>query len=414
MKEFLKNLFAARGAAFWLNLLGLSLAFVIFYVLMAEVMWHVTFDRFHKDADRVCQVFYKDITPDEWEELAGYSKIEKKHFTTAFVEEICRSTQDFEASVIVANAYYYGLVPTDIEVVTDSIEIPAVEATEGLFEVFTFDFIEGGTTAISDPNNVFIPLSLAKKLFGETGPYVGRRCGERNKWEAYVGGVYRDFPSNTQLDNVIYRRFSHERWERNWDVNLFVKLREGVDGEKLSEQLLANSIMLRNESGHFTFLPIHDVYFADIDEKTHMGESFRRHGGNYAIVSLLALVALLVIIVAAINYTNFSMAMVPYQIKEINVRRVFGEKASNIRWRLMWQALLNITLALLLAYALLIIIIQNGLVDEWLKCDLALGNNGVVIGMIIVLAMLLPVVAGGYPAWYVTSRKPSLVINGNF
>ena len=64
MKDYLKNLFAARGAAFWLNLLGLSLAFVIFYVLMAEVMWHVTFDRFHKDADRVCQVFYKneDVT----------------------------------------------------------------------------------------------------------------------------------------------------------------------------------------------------------------------------------------------------------------------------------------------------------------------------------------------------------------
>ena len=65
MKDYLKNLFAARGAAFWLNLLGLSLAFVIFYVLMAEVKWHVTFDRFHKDADRVCQVFYEDTSLEE-------------------------------------------------------------------------------------------------------------------------------------------------------------------------------------------------------------------------------------------------------------------------------------------------------------------------------------------------------------
>ena len=421
MKDYLKNLFAARGAAFWLNLLGLSLAFVIFYVLMAEVMWHVTFDRFHKDADRVCQVFYEDTSLDEWEKLfPELMKDGKQHFSAEFAEEIRRSTQDFEASVVVANGEYSGLKPTDVEDVADSLDIQFVEATEGLFEVFTFDLIEGDTAAIHDPDKVFIPLSLAKKLFGETGPYVGRRCGETGKWEACVGGVYRDFPTNSQLDNVIYRSFSRERWDRfmgnrtNWDVNLFVKLREGVDGETLSENLRTNSIMLRNEASRFTFLPIHEIYFADIDEKTHLGKSFRRHGGDYGIVTLLALVALLVVVVGSINYVNFSMAMVPYQIKNINVRRVFGEKASSIRWRLMSQALLNVTLAVLLGYALLTIIIQNGLVDEWQKCDLSFGHNGTVIGMTVVLALLVPIVAGGYPAWYVTSRKPALVINGSF
>ena len=421
MKDYLKNLFAARGAAFWLNLLGLSLAFVIFYVLMAEVMWHVTFDRFHKDADRVCQVFYEDTSLDEWEKLyPELMKDGKQHFSAEFAEEIRRSTQDFEASVVVANGEYSGLKPTDVEDVADSLDIQFVEATEGLFKVFTFDLIEGDTAAIHDPDKVFIPLSLAKKLFGETGPYVGRRCGETGKWEAYVGGVYRDFPTNSQLDNVIYRSFSRERWDRfmgnrtNWDVNLFVKLCEGVDGETISENLRTNSIMLRNEASGFTFLPIHEIYFADIDEKTHLGKSFRRHGGDYGIVTLLALVALLVVVVGGINYVNFSMAMVPYQIKNINVRRVFGEKASSIRWRLMSQALLNVTLAVLMGYALLTIIIQNGLVDEWLKCDLSFGHNGTVIGMTVVLALLVPIVAGGYPAWYVTSRKPALVINGSF
>ena len=421
MKDYLKNLFAARSAAFWLNLLGLSLAFVIFYVLMAEVMWHVTFDRFHKDADRVCQVFYEDTSLDEWEKLfPELMKDGKQHFSAEFAEEIRRSTQDFEASVVVANGEYSGLMPTDVEDVADSLDIQFVEATEGLFEVFTFDLIEGDTAAIHDPDKVFIPLSLAKKLFGETGPYVGRRCGETGKWEACVGGVYRDFPTNSQLDNVLYRSFSRERWDRfmgnrtNWDVNLFVKLCEGVDGETLSENLRTNSIMLRNEASGFTFLPIHEIYFADIDEKTHLGKSFRRHGGDYGIVTLLTLVALLVVVVGSINYVNFSMAMVPYQIKNINVRRVFGEKGSSIRWRLMSQALLNVTLAVLMAYALLVIIIQNGLVDEWLKCDLSFGHNGAVIGMTVVLALLVPIVAGGYPAWYVTSRKPALVINGSF
>ena len=164
MKDYLKNLFAAHGAAFWLNLLGLSLAFVIFYVLMAEVMWHVTYDRFHKDADRVCQVFYEDTSLDEWEKLFPELKKGKKHFSAEFAEEIRRSTQDFEASVVVANGEYSGLKPTDVEDVADSLDIPFVEATEGLFEVFTFDLIEGDTAAIHDPNKVFIPFDATSSL----------------------------------------------------------------------------------------------------------------------------------------------------------------------------------------------------------------------------------------------------------
>ena len=189
MKDYLKNLFAARGAAFWLNLMGLSLAFVIFYVLMAEVMWHVTFDRFHKDADRVCQVFYEDTSLEEWEKIFPSLK-EKKDFSASFSEEICRSTQDFEASVIVLNGYNYDLSPIDVEGMNEPIKAPVIDATEGLFEVFTFNLIEGDTAAIHDPNNVFIPLSLAKKLFGESGPYVGRRFGEKDFWEVCVGGAY--------------------------------------------------------------------------------------------------------------------------------------------------------------------------------------------------------------------------------
>ncbi len=75
------------------------------------------------------------------------------------------------------------------------------------------------------------------------------------------------------------------------------------------------------------------------------------------------------------------------------MRRVFGEKASSIRWHLMGQALLNVALAVLMAYALLVIIIQKGLVDEWLKCDLSFGHNGSVIGMTVVLALFVPIVA---------------------
>ena len=118
MKDYLKNLFAAHGAAFWLNLLGLSLAFVIFYVLMAEVMWHVTFDRFHKDADRVCQVFYKneDVTKQRKKVDASWDE-RVATFSGFILKEILNNTQQFESAFCLFHAVAQSskLSPIDTE-----------------------------------------------------------------------------------------------------------------------------------------------------------------------------------------------------------------------------------------------------------------------------------------------------------
>lgn len=419
MRDYLKSLFAARGAAFWLNLLGLSLAFVIFYVLMAEVMWHVTFDHFHKDADRVCQVFWKKANPDGFDRLKNPNEIETGNLSAAVVEEILRSTQAFETAVSFSGHNGKTYLTTTDDEVADSVISPHILATEELFKVFSFDFIEGDASAFRDEKGVFIPLNLAKKLYGEQESYVGRRCGVRGQWEASVVGVYRDFPNNSQMGNAVYQRFSDEQQERywrneHWVIQLFVKLREGADSEQVSAELLANSASLREKAAHFTFIPVHEVYFTSVDEGIWDGTPFRRHGGSYTLVGLLAVVAALVIFIAAINHVNFSMAMVSYQIKNINVRRILGEQAWSIQYKLLWTTFINTTVAAALALLLLTLLIQNGWIDEWLKCDLAFSHNGFTLLMLFLLTVLLSLVAGGYPAWYVTSRKPALVVNGSF
>ncbi|MBR2881311.1 MAG: hypothetical protein IKB96_02975, partial [Prevotella sp.] len=76
MKEFLNNLFSTRRMAFWLNLLGLSLAFVVFYVLMAEVKWVHGFDRFHDGAERICRVDSKGPSACLFNGHMGYTIME--------------------------------------------------------------------------------------------------------------------------------------------------------------------------------------------------------------------------------------------------------------------------------------------------------------------------------------------------
>ena len=427
MKDYLKNLFAARGAAFWLNLLGLSLAFVIFYVLMAEVMWHVTFDRFHKDADRVCQVFHRNTHFDNIYGSSGQERPEIDTYTAAFMEEIVKSSQQFENYAGIFNlgglkGYDY-IAPSENED-AESLATRIWYCTPDLFSVFTFDLIEGDTAAFRDSHNIFIPLSLARKLFGESDSYIGRQCRVAEQWDVNVGGVYRDFPTNSQMNNDVYQCLNEQQREELWSNhiqwfhNLFVKLRKGADGEKISEELLANSPTLREKASHFTFMPLSDVYYVQNEAyNSHLGSSdysFGKRNGNRMLVWAFALVALLVIAIAAINYVNFSMAMVPYQIKEINVRRILGAKATSLRCGMMKAAVINVFVAAVLAIVLLKVIIQLGILNGLQNCDLAFGANRDTLLMMLVLIVLLPMIAGSYPAWYLTTRKPALVINGNF
>ena len=427
MKDYLKNLFAAHGAAFWLNLLGLSLAFVIFYVLMAEVMWHVTYDRFHKDADRVCQVFHKN---NHFTKLAGEDHPETETLTASIAEEITNCSQQFETSVTI---FLLGgacdlVAMNEGHESAEPIKTLFRLCTPGLFEVFTFDLIEGDTDAFRDPHNVFVPLSLAKKLYGEQDSYVGRRCGVEGYWDVNVGGVYRDFPTNSQLPNDVYQLVNEQQRELLWSNKeeynhyLFVKLREGADGEQVSEELLANSTMLREIASHFSFIPLPELYYTESESAKWLEATggddkylaFHKRNANYTMPAILCIVALLVVFIAAINSINFSMAMVPYQIKEVNVRRIFGAQAASLRRELIWETFLNVAIAVLLALFVLYVIIQFSLFSEWLKADLAFYRNSLTLGILAIVVVLIPLVAGGYPAWYLTSRRPALVVNGSF
>ena len=430
MRDYLKNLFAARGAAFWLNLLGLSLAFVIFYVLMAEVMWHVTYDRFHKDADRVYQVFYKneDVTKQRKKVDASWDE-RVATFSGFILKEILDNTQQFESAFCLFHAVAQSSKLSPID--TEGKEIQPVNTaiwhcTDDLFKVFTFDIIEGDTALFHDSNNVFIPLSLAHKLFGEEGPYVGRKCMGDSFGEVSIGGVYRDFPTNSQITNDVYQLASQELQDRHWNDKdnttdmLFVKLRKGANGKEVSDELMANSAELREWADSYEFVPLHDVYFMqDVSYKTgpfvpYSITRFGKRNGNFTLAWVLGLVSMLVLFIAAINYINFSMAMVPYQVKEINIRRVFGAQKFSLRWNLMQKAIANVLAAAVLSLLPIYVIVQHNLFADWLNADLAFEQNGYTLLLMLGVVILLPLMAGGYPAWYVTSRKPAMVINGNF
>ena len=412
MRDYLKNLFAARGAAFWLNLLGLSLAFVIFYVLMAEVMWVHGYDRQHRDPDQLYKL-----------QLCNGEK-STVIFTGEMVDGLANSLPDgVEALAVAFNEEKFDVVPSDSAFGKEPVRFKINPVLPGWTKVFTFDMVEGDSHFSGKPHEIIVPLSAARKLFGERDSYLGLTFEPAKDAKTYfqITGVYRDFPKNTIVANTCYMVMSEGAYGKvkkdsvNSSYQCFLRLYKGISSELAERDLFTKYVnnapgtKLSEEEltkAGFRLYPLHDVYFMD---KADFGG-----GGRRDIFLLYILLAMLVVIIAAINYINFAMAMIPYHIKAINVRKIFGASTASLRRSLVGQTVVVILLSVLLAICALWFIIQGGYLDNLMNSDMAFDKNLDVLCIMVSVALLVVLGAGAYPTWYQTSRKPALVINGSF
>ena len=408
MNKFFQTLFSTRRVAFVLNLLGLVLAFVIFYVLMAEVKWVHGFDKFHDRADRICRVdqegIYKHCFNGQTGELLLENNSEAIEAAVYFVGG---------ASLTPSS---YDILDSDTTLEFKSISIPIRDATKDLPKVFSFDMVEGNAADFETPNADFFPLSLCQKLFGMEGPYVGRTFSfwKKGGYTRRVSGVYRDFPTNSILGNYIYHSINEAEYDRfmhknnqNWNSTVFVKVREEVSIDSAASMITGKmQELLQDPTCKFRLPMLHDLYFMPQDMSGLQGSRY--------MTVLYFLIACLVVVIAVVNYMNFEISYIPYYIKEINVRRVFGARVWPIRWNQLGRAFFTIVLALCLSLVVLNIIDKQGWLVEYLHADIAFGHNLLVLEVMCALTLVILLVAGVYPVWYSTSRKPALVINGNF
>ena len=412
MKEFLHTLFATRRVAFYLNLLGLTLAFVIFYVLMAEVMWVHGFDRQHRN-------------PDQLYKLQLYNGEKSTFvFTGDQVDGLANSLPDgVEALAVAFNEDNFDVVPSDSAFGKEPVRFKIKPVLPEWTKVFTFDMVEGDSHFSGKPHEIIVPLSAARKLFGKRDSYLGLTFEPAKDAKTYfqITGVYRDLPKNTIVGNTCYMVIPEWLYGRvkkdnvNSNYQCYLRLHKGISAEVAEKDLFTKYV--NNAPGTkpneeelakagFRLYPLHDVYFMD---KADFGG-----GGSRYMFLLYILLAMLVVIIAAINYINFAMAMIPYHIMAINVRKIFGASTGALRRSLVGQTAMEILLSVLLAIGALWFIVQSGYLDDFMNSDMAFDKNLDVLCIMVAVALLVVFGAGAYPTWYQTSRKPALVINGNF
>ena len=264
-----------------------------------------------------------------------------------------------------------------------------------------------------------VPRSLADKLFGEDISAVGKTLrAEENIWTKSaklftIGAVYKDFPENTQLRNVVYTAIDPDYNINNFSSSnwvCYLLLDNPAMADEVADNFNRNFDFKKiyHEGEQIRLVPLTDIYYMN---ETQDGGTFR--SGNKEVTALLFGIALLIVIVAAINFTNFSTSLTPLRIKSINTQKVLGSSDTLLRRSLLIEAALISFIAWLVS-----LVIVWGL--DWaealpfIEADLSLVSNLPIVFLCGIVALVIGWLAGIYPAYYITSFPPALVLKGSF
>jgi putative ABC transport system permease protein len=387
-----------------LNILGLSVAFTAFIAIMIQVRFEYNFDGYHPDSNRIYRVdIRKDGEP---------SPILPRAFADAI---IASSPHIREATIITPIDEWIGnvYVSTGEEANEKGFREPVETCYPEITKIFGFKFTEGDPNCLKDPEKVIIPQSMAHRMFGNeaaTGKllHVKERLWTKENKDLTVGGVYKDFPENTQIKNVIYTEIDDSQKNDWMSQNYILYLLFDSDNEAALFEANFNktfdfSPLNSSSKISIDLMPLRDIYFSQT--------GFR--SGNENTVRILFAIALLVIIIAAINYMNFSIAMTPMRIRSLNTQKILGSSTAALRTSLVCEAVVLSVISWVVSLFILILLTRSNLLS-FFDADLNLENNIPLLPVSGIMALLIGFFTGLYPAFYATSFQPALVLNGNF
>ena len=376
-KNFITTLRRYKMASV-LNIAGMTLAFLAFYVIMSQVYYDVTYNRSIRDSDRTYILLSRHY--DGWIPLESRINAEEALATWPEVEcsgAIRKVGDGAEYVWVKRSEYNYDRY----DYRTAAISLP-------LLDVLSFRTVEGDLRRLSEPETVIISESLAERMGVHAGddvylpdmdakeddPDAGRKPARRMT----VAGVYADFAPNTMMGNVHMAMDAGDDLlsedKRDWRAyTYYVKLREGASPEDMAE-VWKRTIPYADDDS-VMLVSVRDIYYWDALEFGGVEQ------GSKSGSAVLFGIAMLIVVVAFINFVNFFFAMIPVRLRAVNICKVFGAPTSALRWNFLFESVGMVLCSLLLALYLMVVV-QESFLAEYVTCSLAMSDHSV--GLVVV------------------------------
>ncbi len=385
-----------------LNILGLSVAFAAFMVILMQLDFDYNFDMMYENSDRIYRM---ELT---------YDGEAQTVISRPMADLFFRSSPHIVAGSIVDPWHFNRLFTVENNGVKHNFQETMNKVYPAYMDIFPFEMVEGSAKALEEPDKVLIPLSMARKFFGDESAM------NKSLWVGdsplTIAGIYKDFPANSVVQNVVYAPMHPQDNVNSWgnsNYNVYIR----VDAPENSRDLVANlekqlaamdmgdNSWVKAVSYRLTVLP--DIHYTTDTLYDHTPKSSRQ------VLLVLLSIAVMIIVIAGINFTNFSTALTPMRIKSINTQKVLGGDETVIRRSLQAEAVVISLLSFLIALGL-VHIMQFTRITSLVDADIRLAAHPLIVGGTALIALLTGLLAGLYPSYYMTSFPPALVLKGSF
>lgn len=292
-------------------------------------------------------------------------------------------------------------------------------------DMFGFEFVEGDTASLGTYGNMAISESLARRYNLKIGSRIGYTYNEEiplfdgANWKGTVTAIWRDFPENCDLATLDavgnYYKNDINDWS-NWNYQVYVKLADGhtfAEFDSLLTKLFVEEqarIGRKDDPKRYFTVPVSELYYNQPDEIKYNIPSSK---GDFATTLSLAAIAVVLLLVAFVNYFNFIMSLIPMRVRSVNTQRIMGAYVASLRVNFIVESFLFLAAAVAVALFIIGLVAGSGLSSLFITPVDVTGHGGILLA-IVATAVLLAVAVSLYPAWYVTSFSPAFALSGNF
>lgn len=399
IKIAIRNFLRYKSFAF-INMFGLSFGLATFILIALYIQYEFSWDKFQNKFDRIYRletIAHMADGDQYWVQVGfplgstlkdTYAEIEQSVVTRPTMGEYLSSSENL--------TFHEG---------------KGLYAEQSFFDVFTTEFIEGTPDgALSEPYSIVLTESLREKYFGEE-PALGKFIKAQNKYELKVTGVIKDLPDNSsvQVDYLspikLIEINSGEKLSDHWEYMsyyTFFVLDEHANVNNVNEKIgdFLNNVQQFKESSTKYTLRLNPL--ASLHLKPSPTDS-----GLLIIIYLYGGIAIFALLIACINFMNMTTAYSVSRAKEIGIKKVVGSSRFSLGRQFIFEsifvALVSVHIAFVIAEFALPFF--NSIVSRQLTIDFI--NNWPFIAFIFSIAIFTGILAGSYPAFYLSKFKPS-------
>ncbi|HEY6901328.1 MAG TPA: ABC transporter permease, partial [Puia sp.] len=397
-----RNLFRNKAFAAT-NILGLAIGMTCSMLIFLWVHDELSYDQFHKNYNNIYQIianrdFKNSIFTDRNMAFPLGPALEKGYpQITAAVEMTYREQHLFEVGNTRVNKNGYSV-------------------SSRFFDIFTWKFLEGNpSSAIADPGSVVLTRSSATAFFGKEDPINKTLRIDNEPFK--VSAVLADPPPNSSFTFDYIRSFNYtdsssklqmQEWD-NSSWNVFIQTTPGANLSAVTKTI--NDLKHSHSPGDKM-----SSYFLFPMNKWRLYSEFKdgkNVGGMIEYVRLFTVIAVIILLIACINFMNLSTARSEKRAKEVGIRKTLGSDRRKLTWQFLFESIILTVISFLIALTAVFLLLPsfNLLIDKQLSLRLDdpvfwLGTLGIIL--------FTGIIAGSYPAFYLSSFNPLKVLKGTF